>query len=1465
MAIRTSVFSPKGVSRDLTRSKFSPDSLYDAYNIRFTARGSNKTLLSISNERGNKKTVLTGNVISGVYLGHCVINSYLTLFTKNGSLDNIYKVDFSTNVCTRLYSGNLGFSTDSPIETLGIYEKADVIKVYWIDGINQPRVINIMGDYSSRTNNPFDFVQTLSGNENVTVTKNLDSNGTFKSGTIQYACTYLSMYGQETDLFYLSDINYIAFKDRGASPEQSVNCQFKITITSPDTNFDYIRVYSIHRTSQNGTPEVKRVVDLANTKTSISYIDTGVDGEIISTTYLNYSGGESITASAITLKDNTLFLGNITLNQKGISDTVKESLKAEVAPTLYFSTKLSQFPVNDSSLYEYTSTLKGNANITFKGGETYRFGLVFKYKTGKYSEVCYLKDLQNTLYPGVSGTSVTLSQCKCVIPQSISSVLMSEGFISVMPVCVYPDINNRSVIAQGVVNPTIYDVKKRLSNEPFSYASPFFRPMKPSEVVASDNKVGTLGYNEFRHNYPIPEVAKGYRNAEFYFNNSSLNIYPGGNIEPTGSDGLSVFVDASICTMNSPEIEYDTDVQNMDLSNCKFRIVGYIPIEATLSDVDLQTETSPYYTDALGFMKGNYSSSGETGFSHLLTSPMYQDKFVSHRDWTQADLFNKNMCKFIVSPWQRSGSINNFGSVDSTITTKPCKLKYHKMSLLRYSNNTRYLSSSSRWSTSELSGIRIYNFSDTGMVKLPEPAGTLEGDIIYYGNVNEVLLPAERYNTYCTIGANTDDYVTYLSLLDSDEYPQLTTDQKSNQPISMKYKSVPHAVFAFNNVSGNQLVLPTIINGDKKVNSVDITGTSPFWYNRNTMYSGYRTIYVTYYEGSSGTAPVPNDSTESLVSYDGAAYHYYTVYTTHDDEHGVDNFSWTGDTPSNNTLLVVPTGQTTNTVLLYADSSYKVVSVPTTDYSVIQPAIDGTDIISQNRGFLWLGEFYIDNVSSRFGGDSEIALSNNKWESCGPSVKLSSNSIVNVTFNKGDTYYQRYDCLKTYPYTLEDENSVVDILSFMCETHVNIDGRYDRNRGQTNNLVMTPVNFGLMNDAYTQHDNYKGYNYLEPYYTKVDKFPNTITITEEKQNGAKHDIWTNITMASTLEMDGDKGKIISLNRFNNDVYCFQETGLSSILFNSRIQIPTSDNTPIQITNGLKLQGKIYLSDKVGCINKWSIIETPDGLYFIDNITNSLYRFDSKLTSLSDSLGMRTWVNDINSLSQWKPLSPGNMRGFYDKNNNDLYWSDSNYCISYSELLGQFTGFYSYEKIPAMFNINDDFYSFYPGSGYDYQTGDNIDTIWKMWDGDYNWFFGVGKPYWVTYIDNSMPLYDKIFDNLNFRLEAYSGDYYNSDSVEPVENYVPDKCFDRLDVHDEYQDGTIVLQENNNFGVISCPTLRKRFKVWRTIFPRDSSNGRDRIRNTWCTVKLSYGLNGKYSDGIDKYRIELHDMMVNYFL
>ena len=390
---------------------------------------------------------------------------------------------------------------------------------------------------------------------------------------------------------------------------------------------------------------------------------------------------------------------------------------------------------------------------------------------------------------------------------------------------------------------------------------------------------------------------------------------------------------------------------------------------------------------------------------------------------------------------------------------------------------------------------------------------------------------------------------------------------------------------------------------------------------------------------------------------------------------------------------------------------------------------------------------------------------------------------------------------------------------------------------------MNKSNFNKFNPVYNQSNNFFTAKALDYNKFSLNSFPNTITWTKEKQAASLVDTWTNITMASTLDLDGDKGEVVSLNTFNNEIYCFQKQELSNILFNSRVQIPTSDGVPIEISNGLKVSGKRYISNSIGCNNKWSIAETPSGLYFIDNITNSIYLFNGKINSLSDKLGFRQWVGENNSLDNWDPVEFKNFVTYYDKNNDDVYFVNKDTALVYSELLGQFTSFMSYGQVPAMFNINNDFYAI---------KGNNI---WEQFAGDYNMFFGHYYPYSVTFVSNSDEPYDKIFNTVEFRADCWTK---NTSGNEVLAN---GHTFDTLEVWNEYQKGVSSL---TSLAAKPSP-LKKKFRVWRANVPRANTdwngikaNKMDRIRNTWAYVKLS--MNKENTD-----RMEFHDMIVHYFV
>lgn len=65
---------------------------------------------------------------------------------------------------------------------------------------------------------------------------------------------------------------------------------------------------------------------------------------------------------------------------------------------------------------------------------------------------------------------------------------------------------------------------------------------------------------------------------------------------------------------------------------------------------------------------------------------------------------------------------------------------------------------------------------------------------------------------------------------------------------------------------------------------------------------------------------------------------------------------------------------------------------------------------------LFLAELYRDRPENQFGGDTPEAKRSNLWFPAGDVVALS-DAATKVSATYGDTWYQRYDCLKTYPFT----------------------------------------------------------------------------------------------------------------------------------------------------------------------------------------------------------------------------------------------------------------------------------------------------------------------------------------------------------------------------------------------------------------------------------------------------------------
>lgn len=1457
-------FKPKGMNRDLSKANFSPEFSYENKNIRFTTNEAN-SLMSITNEKGPLKITVkdtTDTEVSfGTIIGSTVINNELILFYKNSGYDYISvleKEDDANYTLKKSFKGKLGFDTAYPIETISVYENNNTQKIYWTDGFNQPRVINIKegveGD-NPISSEEIDFVPAISFPEKVKIA-NIGSGGSFPAGTIQYAFTYYNKNGAESNIVYISPLQYITHKNRGASAEDVVDTSFNIEIVDDTpSKYDYVRIYSIHRTSINSTPMCKRVIDLkihnspfwekqeektvdtnrhvitvdkisfisksdkeykmadyfeytdikelvdqtillgsegedkydlkeitfvkeeeGNLKISFtdlsnvasievfstfkiklmtenneeasvtetsyrekyktSYTDKGDSGDSIDPMELLYVGGESVIAQTISHKDNTLFLGNIQKKNTSLDKELLEEIRkdAETYPLEFFTFKSSKTTADDS-YYDHINTLKDDISkiTTFKQREWYRFGIQLQSKDGKWSNPIFLADAQNDKNIEYNLSYAYLINARWNLKSTFISTFKRSGYTRVRPVIVYPSINERECICQGVVAPTVYNVDDRVSNSPFVQSSWVFRPNNEDFVYYNGIRSSWIhGNGLFTYSY-FHDASISYPNSIINPDNREIQACAYSPMFPQiaelneidnwiTNNGEYYFVDRSIFTMHSPDLEFEDTLWNIDFSNAKFRIIGIVPIESNYSDINIETSTLPLTVDdvvAPGYVKLPMQvskSSGDGGGGIVST--------YSWRDGNSADSDDTALKDYSVHLWHRSGSLNNAAKKDED-GYRSAELKKKKTSILRYSTHTKYLDSI--WEPSNgISGASLYNNSELGLVTVPSPKNSGLPDIIYYGNVDKIVNITKTDYKYHNIEYDYEGNLITSELyrVRNNGYPITYKDGPFNDdnfkgldPVNIKYKSSPHAIIALN------------YSEDGGVNVL------PYKY----------------------TAPHPKN-----------AYNFWNKETS----------------KINSSNIEVP---------------------------------------NNIKSYLLLGELYRDNIENRFGGTSEDALANNNWLPCGDPVLLDATNDLEIVWSVGDTFYQRYDCLKTYPFTFEDTNQLTDILSFMCETRVNIDGRYDRNRGRLVNNTVTPSNFNLINPIYTQQDNFFNYRIVEEETDNI--YPNIVTWSKTKVFGEKVDTWTNITLASTLDLDGDKGPITALRRFNNQIIAFQHTGISHILYNENTQISTESGVPIEIANSGKVSGKRYISDRVGCSNKQSICNSSNGLYFIDSINKEINLFNGEsLSSLSRNLGFKSWIANHANSNIWTK---------YDTLNNDILFIDQNTCLAYSESLGQFTSFYDYNDVKSVLNVGKD----------TLLIKDNV--LYNHNKGLYNNFFNSYKPFYIEVIANENPTLDKIFTNIEF-----TSDTWNSN------NDLLGNTFDTLTVHNEYQQGSADLLFTKN----KPSPLKRKFRIWRADIPRDSTNNRDRMRNTWLNLKLEKSNADNNSD-----KTVLHDLSVYYHI
>lgn len=1581
------LFRIKGMNQQISPSLQQGEYAYENRNVRIVSQDDN-TVFSIVNEKGNIQiTSEDGNdLICGTPIGvisapNCeeseddgkVSNGFVIFTTEdkedatyddqnnpvvvNIHTDRIYLiVDTNNNGSLQsklLFEGNLNFSTSYPIE--GIYDSnAKSKKIYWTDNYNEVRHMPI-------ENLPFPLDNSYNTSFNTEIVdikvdiSRIDSGGIFPSGVRQYIITAFQKYGAETSPLYVSPLMYCSQKDRGLAPDENVTCSYNIKVTVPNVfNEHYwLCIYAIHRTSQDQSVSAYKVreIQIPKTETSditISVLDIG-NNESVDISELLYKDTQEIKCKTISHKDNTLFLGNITVNNslnlkdehyymlsqtEDIEDGDGESKKV---PIIEFKDTLDipqnnygldyadlfqepqQHTVNLGNLqdyYPYENQLF-NARRYLKRGEEYRLGLQFQDKFGKWSEPVYVRDVIPT---GIITTNmdsdfeVTANLPKFYLdlfeyktyaydPNNLKPYKLKDknrewiqayldlGYIKVRPVVVYPNIYQRRVLCQGMLQYTASNAKDTTNNMPYcqslwlarptfnpnandsgvvnGYYFPSFNEINNGTWTVPNNTIADLprqligtygGLNKSAGG--LPEIQTSYVGSSGKENtdNSLRESLAKEDKIDTGTLAAAhpeiFFLQPQVITFHSPDIEITKDLHSAELQDYHLSVVGYHVVQNYYTNIDITTSTGPSLlkgsVPAEGFKRKAYqekSGSFNTGnknywnglpsYGHLVHR-YYQDALKEPGEANYTDQVYPS-----IYLWQAGGSLSgdviteDNPSPASTLTSK--KFLYATSSL-----RTIYTKQINSYGESAISDIQIFKDDGNPLIVLKKKSED-SATVNYYGQV-DTLVPFDLgRGDWKDVIEGAGDMRSYRNTKKYG-YPVLGSKIKDEAGFSQELLANPNTYGIIQDEENPLFYFHTLelLQGNQLDNEEGPYSKVPYL----QIYTSLGQSQVKAQQGYEPAMWVNGFKKDPVLMRYKSSPHI--VISLSSDYNMVQGKYWGyryGRESSESKSFINPlygTNQPSN----WSNS----ISV---NYGTSSGQGEhDTDICNM----VLMAELRRNDVGqeSIFGGTTRQELQVHQWLPCGKSIMLK-DLLEEITYiegtnqgdwkrpktfiviNDGDTYFQKYDCLKTYPISTEDENALINIHSFMCETRINMDGRYDKNRG-TDSLVIDTSNFNLHNPVYNQANNFYNYQvFLEEQEFKYSHYPCQITWSKSKLPNDRIDAWTNITLGSVLEIDGEKGPINKIIKSNNDLLVFQDDGVSKLLYNENAMLSTKSGIPIELANSGKVTGNHYISNSTGAKVREAVINANNTVYFIDAYGKTLNTIQKDTIVPLSQLKMQPWFYKQQYYNDWDPIAFSNLILQYDDVNKEVMIINKQESLSYNTQLNEFTSFYDYGDTPYFVNLN----------GYLYAVRKD-GKIYKQYEGDYNKIFDIDRPFSIELIANggikeSQAQQNKLWDNI----EIIS----DNNSIESSPYNYSQTPFTSIGVITDYQ-----------MAQVQPINIKKKFNTWRVQLPRAikidkesrTTKIRDRIRSMWAKIKL-------INDGSIPNKTIIRDVIINSYL
>lgn len=1328
-----------GLDKDTDKSLIAKDSYLHADNFRLvTEEGSSTGALTTI--KGNLSFLHAHLPVDQQIIGHTFIRDTLVVFT-NGPLDtdSIWKITLNTDgevpaVASAIEVAerpDFNFSLNNPIVAIGRYETEHIQKIYWTDGVTPIRMLNIadilpdgtVNDITYINNIPIDLLELTPNSQLNTMQLINVVAGSLNSGSIQYAYQLFVRNGAETTfspltpLYHLSEDSdfQVNNKTYGGSPQfdedgNAVNTGkgLELEIRNLDDRFNRVRIVSIHYGQLYSIPEINIVYEgaffenddpLDNLQT-LKFIDTGsVSLGTYTIEELSMLGMLNFTAETMEVKDNRLFIGNVTEDYFEVTDQEFDARAYRFRSDGQCSV-WDEVPAEGVSWWDaaYINVLPSTWNVPFDYNainprnflnNDLIASLQFKYKSdlftlgGEGPYIDYNFKLKPILIDSV------YNQFHFEVPQ------LQDTFV----------VGLDSHVTKGFPD----------------YSSPFKSGLIRSYQRDEVYRFGIVLFDKKMRPSPVKWIGDIRMPAISEISNEATYSLEAEGVE----ESMVRYAYQTSSNLLATDVAYGVRLQS------SLETVDYTKSGPTTSgkweDVWLNDGTTTGLVDFINGA-GKYLATYNGDTVSIEQNPDYwgttygtmeEFEILALENGVYVAAPNGWVSSYIYSPYVPGGGTTS--KYDFNIAFNTPSPNYNTYANVLYLEFDVTIPDSVQEKIAGYQIVRCKREAEDrsviaqGLVSSPGTAV----DSIYYSQLD--VTDASLYNT----GAGDWDIAREIVELIS---PEVVFNKNISQLT-------------------NDFIRIESVFSDK------LTDTTAYTEHKNQYMQIIKTAgsVVT---NSSGTKLFTNpidveiDSLDLLgtVSYDSQPYTIKNIPFRNVAKHRT--FNDYGHRNTNlvlglNSELIVTADQLTRTgseALLLA--TYRRHAIPYGGY---------TYEARSNNSYIAASHFIpvsaITETLTVFGGDTFIGMfdclratydpivPNYTWHQ---TLMFPVESSINLKLRHDNNINKLSSADKYRRYMQEDRD--IGIAYGELTTDWDYPDQY--------------TDYYLYNSVYSRDNDAKLF-YAEPFdFQRTQEFDTRVYNSQAKISGEYSDSWTKFFPNDYIDLDSQYGELVRIINYRDRLMFFQEKGFGTLSVNYQSVLQDAGSINLVLGSGGILDRADYISVKTGSKHYTSIISTAYGLLWFDALNKKMYKLGQMDEPLSDVKGMNSYFqnNIYGTILNTNDHTSGGSYvwlGYDDKFMQifcTFYMADhpvDSFTLGYNLKMDNFTSFYSF--IPKLY-IDFNKLMF---------TTDNLNNLFLHNYGEYGNFYNTLNPSDIKLIINENYPYTKVFDSIQFISESRS--------------------------------------------------------------------------------------------------------------